>query len=213
MKKKQTRISQKKLQTWIDSVANIEYREYAGEKTAVYVSKIDGSYMTFVGLGNDLKMYYKLGITEQLQGMPESNGDGTTCIGFNPTENKWYGWSHRAIYGFGIDSTCKQGDCHFKPGNVNEFMKACLDFWGDAEYSCGDDTAVVTKSLDHDDKTEVEGVLVSYTYNDKVPNEKLRGTKYEHFSPFPKEWGKGEWTAKTMEDAKQMAIDFADGVS
>ena len=30
---------------------------------------------------------------------------------------------------------------------------------------------------------------------------------------YPDKWGKGEWVAKTMEDAKQMAIDFSDGVS
>jgi len=214
MKTKQTRISKKKLQEWIDSIANIEHRDYGGdEKTAVYVSKIDGSYITHVGMENQLKMYYNLGIRHHIQGMPESNGEGTVCIGFNPEENKWYGWSHRAIYGFTIDSICKHGDCHFKPGNVKEFIKSCASFWGDSEYSCGDDNAIVTKGLDYDDKTEVEGVLVSYTYNDKVPNEKLRETKYEHFSPMPKTWGKGEWVAKTIEEAKQMAIDFAEGVS
>ena len=30
---------------------------------------------------------------------------------------------------------------------------------------------------------------------------------------FPDTWGKGEWIAETLEDAKQMAIDFANGVS
>jgi hypothetical protein len=33
------------------------------------------------------------------------------------------------------------------------------------------------------------------------------------FSEYPEKWGKGEWTAKTIEDAKQMAIDFARSVS
>ena len=29
--------------------------------------------------------------------------EGGVCqIGFNPEEEKWYGWSHRAIHGFGI---------------------------------------------------------------------------------------------------------------
>ena len=30
---------------------------------------------------------------------------------------------------------------------------------------------------------------------------------------YPEKWGKGKWTAKTIEDAKQMAIDFARSVS
>ncbi len=36
--------------------------------------------------------------------------DHNICsIGFNPKEQKWYGWSHRAIYGFGVGSTVKEG--------------------------------------------------------------------------------------------------------
>jgi len=59
-------------------------------------------------------------------------------IGYSVKDGKWYGWSHRAIYGFKVGSTCKKGDC-----------------------GC-------------------------------------RGV---------------EWTAKTTLQAKQMAIDFAEGVS
>ena len=44
---------------------------------------------------------------------PESNGGfGQTCsIGFCEGEQKWYGWSHRAIYGFAIGDIAKEGDC------------------------------------------------------------------------------------------------------
>lgn len=59
-------------------------------------------------------------------------------IGFSEKEQKWYGWSHRAIYGFGIGSKMKKGYAGYK--------------------------------------------------------------------------GK-EWTAKTLDDAKQMAIDFANDVA
>jgi hypothetical protein len=34
-------------------------------------------------------------------------------LGFSEDEQKWYGWSHRAIYGFGIGSTAKSGDCGY----------------------------------------------------------------------------------------------------
>ena len=57
------------------------------------------------------------------------------------------------------------------------------------------------------------GVWVRYTYDDKVPNEKMRGQIDGVFSEYPQKWGKGEWVAKTIEDAKQMAIDFARSVS
>lgn len=37
--------------------------------------------------------------------------DGTVAsIGFAPKHNKWFGWSHRAIYGYGIGETVKAGD-------------------------------------------------------------------------------------------------------
>ena len=31
-------------------------------------------------------------------------------LGFSESEQKWYGWSHRAFYGFGIGHVCKEGD-------------------------------------------------------------------------------------------------------
>lgn len=39
------------------------------------------------------------------------------------------------------------------------------------------------------------------------------GTKYSNFTPYPEQWGRGEWEALTLEDAKQMAMDFAESVS
>lgn len=54
---------------------------------------------------------------------------------------------------------------------------------------------------------------VTWSYRDNVPNEKLRG-RIDGVDVYPlEEWGRGEWTAETLEDAKQMAIDFAEGVS
>ena len=65
-------------------------------------------------------------------------GNNVPSIGFSETEQKWYGWSHRAIYGFGVGSKVKKGHAGYK--------------------------------------------------------------------------GK-EWTAKTLDDAKKMAINFANDVS
>jgi len=45
--------------------------------------------------------------------LPElSDLEHNTCsIGFCEREQKWYGWSHRAIFGFGIGDTVSEGDC------------------------------------------------------------------------------------------------------
>jgi len=201
----------KKLQKFIDSIATIGESAIPDDDAKIYYSKVDGSYLTGVGAENDLNYLFKRGITEQVQdGYGEPR---TACIGFNPLEQKWYGWSHRAIFGFTIGSECKKGDCGYNPDTKENFAEDCLNFWGDNEYSIGDNKAEFTKGLDRDEKNRVDGVLVTYTYNDKVPNEKLRGTFYSTFCPFPKEWGKGEWTAKSIEEAKEMAIEFAKSVS
>ncbi len=45
-------------------------------------------------------------------------------IGFNPTEQKWYGWSHRAIYGFGIGDIVSEGDCCASRGWTEKYLEA-----------------------------------------------------------------------------------------
>ncbi len=43
--------------------------------------------------------------------LPDSN---VCSIGFSSKDGKWYGWSHRAIFGFKIGSTCRKGNCHYR---------------------------------------------------------------------------------------------------
>ncbi len=133
--------------------------------------------------------------------------DSNVCsIGFCESEQKWYGWSHRAIYGFGVGSECKKGDCHYQPTGKEDFIEDCIRFWDDKHH-------IETKGKEIREDNGELGVYVSWTYNDKVKNEKLRGAISGVFSAYPDSFGKGEWTAKTIEDAKQMAMDFAEGVS
>lgn len=44
-------------------------------------------------------------------------------IGFCESEQKWYGWSHRAIFGFGIGDRVKEGDCTASSGWTAEYLK------------------------------------------------------------------------------------------
>jgi hypothetical protein len=199
---KQEKTVSKELQEFINSITTIGNSTIPDDDGKIYYSKVDGSFLTRVGMEENLNFLFKRGITEQIQdgyGEPK-----TSCIGFNPIEQKWYGWSHRAIFGFGIGSNVKQGDCGFNPSNKSEFIEREMSFWGDCEYA-------VNGVADYTEKKD--GISITYVYNDLVPNEKLRGTKYEHFSKYPTKWGKGEWTTKTIEEAKQMAVDFARSVS
>ena len=49
--------------------------------------------------------------------------DSIVCsIGFCEKEQKWYGWSHRAIFGFGVGDTVKEGDCTAESGWTDEYL-------------------------------------------------------------------------------------------
>lgn len=126
-------------------------------------------------------------------------------IGFSEKENKWYGWSHRAIFGFTIGSEVKFGDCAFIASNKEEYEKSSLKFWA------GEDEEYISNG--HIENKTEEGFTVTADYSNDVPNESLRGTKYTHRCEYPEKYGKGEWTAETIDDAKQMAIDFANSVA
>tara|TARA_B110000285_G_scaffold12584_1_gene12464 strand:+ start:1125 stop:1736 length:612 start_codon:yes stop_codon:yes gene_type:complete len=198
----------KKLQRFIDSISTIGDSNIPDDDGKIYYSNVDGSYLTRVGMENELNFLLKRGVTEQIQdgyGEPKSS-----CIGFNPTEQKWYGWSHRAMFGFGVGSECKKGHNGYSADNKLDFAEENLNWYGDANM---DDTYKINATVKEHTESGVLGVLVEYDYDDKVPNEATRGTHRREFEPYPKTFGKGEWTAKTLDEAREMAVDFAKGVS
>ena len=103
------------------------------------------------------RLIVRCGIAPELR--PSANGEchGSVCsIGFNEAEQKWYGWSHRALFGFGIGDKVKKGDVCASSGWTPEYL---------AEHPEADQSLSV-------------------------------GFK-----------------AKTLDDAKMMAVAFAEGVS
>ena len=199
----------KKLQKFIDSISTIGDSNIPYDDGKIYYSKVDGSYLTRVGMENDLNFLLKNGVTEQIQ---DGYGEPKTvvCIGLNPTEQKWYGWSHRAMFGFGIGSECKKGDCGYSANNKKDFAEENLKWYGDIDM---EETHKENATVKEHTEDGVLGVLVKYNYDKKVPNKNYRGKISSVFEPYPKTWGKGEWTAKTLEEAREMAVDFAKGVS
>ena len=178
-------------------------------------STIDNGYIGNVEHAEDLEAR---GIRPQLVQPFDPDQPGRTCqIGFCEAENKWYGWSHRAMFGFTIGSEVKKGDCAYNANTDEEFIEEALAW-------CSDDTKTdlrASKILIDDEYEGVDGqtsceyVRVYWTYMDNFPNEKMHWVEgsskyYRHPRTNPP---RGEWVAKTMEDAKQMAIDFAEGVS
>lgn len=147
----------------------------------------------------------KMGIAPEL-----ISQDRNVCsIGFCEQEQKWYGWSHRAIHGFGIGSTVKRGDCGYRPSDVTALAK---------EYGEWNDTVEIV------DDTTI-GVCNEMSANTTAPTTDATDEEYPAFIkptsielPTTPVWygvetGRGEWVAMTTDDAKQMAIDFANGVA
>lgn len=153
-----------------------------------------------IGDKDTLDMLENFGIQPQLV-----DSERRVCsIGWSDKEQKWFGWSHRAIFGFSIGSKVKRGDVAYKPVDKEDFMECMIDFWDDEETHEN-----ISGTLSDDGS----GVYIHWTYSHSIPNESLRGKSGGDFSNFPDEWGRGEWTAESWEDAKQMAIDFAESVS
>jgi hypothetical protein len=76
----------------------------------------DGGY---VGTVESALQYFKRGIIPEL-----SRPDNKVCsIGKSVFDGKWYGWSHRAIYGFSVGDTVKDGDLCAESGFTEEYLK------------------------------------------------------------------------------------------
>lgn len=153
----------------------------------------------------DSKDAYSLCKTRGIKPEKTNRNHCVCSIGFCESEQKWYGWLHRAIYGFGIGSEVKRGDCAYHPTDREDFVLDMIRFWTD-EYHIGVNGG-------HTEEDGLAGVYVSWVTSDKVPNERIKGKVSGVFQPYPDTCGKGEWTATTLDEAREMACDFASGVS
>jgi hypothetical protein len=79
----------------------------------------------YIGNAKDLKaIVIDRGIS------PETiSDDSNTCsIGRSLKDDNWYGWSHRAIYGFKIGDTVREGDCCAEELGIG--------FWAQTDKDC-----------------------------------------------------------------------------
>jgi hypothetical protein len=70
------------------------------------------------------RLCVKYGIKPEVAPPPSTEcGPGNVCsIGFSEREGKWYGWSHRAIFGFKPGDKVKEGDCVASSGWTDEWI-------------------------------------------------------------------------------------------
>lgn len=194
---KKKKVTKKMLDAFVEKHCNLTIWQPEAEAIPMYAWKTDGGYACFNNLKSDLAWMIRAGIDDQI-------GHG---IGFSTSEQKWFGWSHRAYYGFGIGHEVKFGDAGFVPRNEEEFIKTSIGFWSNESHTN------IAATIGTNDRGE-RGAIVTWDYvPEHVPNKSLHGEKGENFMYFPKKWGRGEWKAETIEDAKQMAMEFRESVS
>lgn len=69
------------------------------------------------------RLYNKYGIKPE-----KADPSHSICsIGFCENKQKWYGWSHRAICGFGVGDIVKEGDCAAESGWADEYLETYPD--------------------------------------------------------------------------------------
>lgn len=136
-----------------------------------------------------------------------SDNSNVCSIGFCEKEQKWYGWSHRALFGFGVGSRVKRGDCGYTPGNAVELYVSLSKEEQKSVVAMDGDKITISQTLSNYETP------VNPNVGDEVdsPTEFYNNATVIH--TYTIDVGRGEWTAETLEDAKQMAIDFARGVS
>lgn len=140
-------------------------------------------------------------------------------IGFCEKEQKWYGWSHRAMYGFGVGSKVSKGDCAYVGATPEDLIEARVAFYSDL----GEENAKM-KRAECQILPDRSGIRILHAplmipMVDSIEDAFDPDGKTPQMVDLHKDavsielCGRGEWMAETLEDAKQMAIDFADGVS
>ena len=174
------------------NVSHFNEPELSFDIESVYT--LDGKYLG--GLDTVEKLPFIRDIAQFEYRTPTS----TICsIGFSESEQLWFGWSHRAWYSFGIGSEIKKGDCGYQSKDLNDFKENFYNFWID--------------NILHN-RSDVE----TYTFEIKNRSLTLRiffknGKDDKFTTMIPEQFGRGEWIAQTLEDAKQMAMDYAEGVN
>ncbi len=159
-------------------------------------------------------------------------GDNVCSIGFCEREQKWYGWSHRAIHGFGIGDTVKRGDCAYVGSTPEELIEDHVNFLSD-DILYPDPERRKAEAAKLRAQCEIlprgrgirindPGIIAEAVVFDRMEDALAALDAEESAAPEPVQLlpahqrvvlcGRGEWTAQTLDDAKQMACDFAESV-
>lgn len=187
-------------------------------ESMIWVTNERRDYLTHVGMEDKLRFIADMNLS-QVQSTWERGKP--VNIGFSAAEQKWYGWSHRAIYGFGVGSKVSKGDCAYVGATPEDLIEDRVAFFSDLGAERAKLARDECKILP--DRSGIRILhapmilpvvsmenLAAILDGDDMPTQQVDICKD---SWHIQRCGRGEWEAKSLEDAKQMAIDFAEGVA
>lgn len=102
--------------TLFEAKKRVQLKKFIEEnfnKKGEYISPKDGNSKCTLHPEYDkslLRFFAEHGITRIMS----AYGKNVPSLGYSASEEKWYGWSHRAIYGFGVGDKIKKGTCGYE---------------------------------------------------------------------------------------------------
>jgi len=122
-------------------------------------------------------------------------GTGAKCtIGFSERDQKWYGWSHKLICGFGVGSKVKRGDFAYIANTPEKLIDDYVNLFKGISNESANLRYAECQIL-----PDRSGIFILHSTLEGVHENAVT----------IKQCGRGEWTAKTLDDAKEMAQTFA----
>ncbi|MBQ0074575.1 MAG: hypothetical protein KBT34_10310 [Prevotella sp.] len=178
------------------------------DETIIIRSKQDSSLIAEGDtLGGIIKKNFTLGIVLKHDITSVYTIQEKMHYGLSETENRWYAWSNNGTYNssFGIGSEVRMGDDAYEPDCKETFKLRALKFW---------DSKIYEKvTIENETEEGFDIILRWSTDPDIVKNKSVRGGFTAHHYNFPEQYGRGEWKAETLDDAKQMAISWISGIT
>jgi len=145
--------------------------------------------------------------------------DSTICtIGWCNHQQQWYGWSHRAVCGFSVGSEVKRGDCGYVSDTPEGLIEDRYIFFGDISKEVAEEKRRECQILPDRSGIRIlhSPTMIPIVTVDGLDSALDGGDVGEVRDITPgfsiRKCGRGEWIAESLEDARQMAIDYAAGV-
>lgn len=162
-----------------------------GEGLPFAVSALDGSVIGTVEMAEALR---DLGIVPE-----KSRRTGKADVGFCDDDQLWYGWSEAEIRGFGVGTIISRGDAAYIATDWDDLLDQCK------RLVAKNPGATAIQGLIGRDEDGDQCIHLGWKHVDGDSSFVMGAIVYP-----PDTWGRGEWRAETLDEAREMAETFAE---